>query len=229
MDNLATAITKPKETVEAISKSAKETVEKDYIQGNAYSRSYVEGKVLFGVGATIVGTKGLGSLTKVGKVPDVPNIKASKLEKTPVVKNETQVDGVKGTGNDEVTYRRVQGGDGTKSSQTRIQVNDDGTLTIPNKKADLNISIDNGEHSNYFKNEVRGGNADIIEFTVPKWFDEFLKENTIPQAGYKSNPLNQGRTAPKLVDPTKPGNSFEVPAPWVEWIEEYAKNARVRE
>ncbi|WPK12105.1 hypothetical protein R6U77_19815 [Lysinibacillus louembei] len=95
-DNLATAITHPKETVEAISKSAKETVEKDYIQGNAYSRSYVEGKVLFGVGATIVGTKGLGSLAKVGKVPDVPNIKASKLEKTPVVKNETQVDGVKG-------------------------------------------------------------------------------------------------------------------------------------
>ncbi|MCT6942576.1 MAG: hypothetical protein M3Z62_19330 [Metasolibacillus sp.] len=98
-DNLATAITHPKETVGAISKSAKETVEKDYIQGNAYSRSYVEGKVLFGVGATIVGTKGLGSLAKVGKVPDVPNIKASKLEKTPVVKNETQVDGVKGTGN----------------------------------------------------------------------------------------------------------------------------------
>ncbi|WPK12119.1 nucleotidyltransferase domain-containing protein [Lysinibacillus louembei] len=95
LDNLATAITHPKETVEAISKSAKKTVEKDYIQGNAYSRSYVEGKVLFGVGATIVGTKGLGSLTKV---PDVPNIKASKLEKTPVVKNETQVDGVKGTG-----------------------------------------------------------------------------------------------------------------------------------
>ncbi|WP_235332386.1 contractile injection system protein, VgrG/Pvc8 family [Paenibacillus terrae] len=133
-----------------------------------------------------------------------------------------------GMGEDVVTYRRVQGGEGTKSSQPRIQVNEDGTVTIPKKDADLNISIDNGEHSNYFKNEVRGGNADIVEFDVPKWFDDFLKENTIPQNGYKSNPLNQGGTAPKLVDPTKPGNSFEVPAPWVEWIEEYAKNARIK-
>ncbi|MGE7928290.1 hypothetical protein [Lysinibacillus xylanilyticus] len=134
----------------------------------------------------------------------------------------------KGTGEDVVTYRRVQGGEGTKSSQQRIQVNGDGTVTIPKKDADLNISIDNGEHSNYFKNEVRGGNADIVEFDVPKWFDDFLKENTIPQSGYNSNPLNQGGTAPKLVDPTKPGNSFEVPAPWVEWIEEYAKNAQIK-
>lgn len=76
---------------------------------------------------------------------------------------------------------------------------------------------------------MRGGNADIVEFDVPKWFDDFLKENTIPQTGYKSNPLNQGGTAPKLVDPTKPGNSFEVPAPWVEWMEEYAKNAKIKE
>ncbi|KAB8126071.1 hypothetical protein F9U64_20780 [Gracilibacillus oryzae] len=128
---------------------------------------------------------------------------------------------------DGVTYRRVQGGEGTKSSQQRIQVNENGTITIPKKDTDLNISIDNGEHSSYFRNEARNGNADIVEFDVPNWFDEFLKENTIPQSGYKSNPLNQGGTAPKLVDPTKPGNSFEVPTPWIEWIEEYAKNGRI--
>jgi len=75
---------------------------------------------------------------------------------------------------------------------------------------------------------VRGGNADIVELDVPRWFDDFLKENTIPQAGYKSNTLNQGGTAAKLVDPTKPGYSFEVPAPWVEWIEEHAKNSRIK-
>lgn len=133
-----------------------------------------------------------------------------------------------GTGEDVVTYRRVQGGEGTKSSQPRVQVNEDGTVTIPEKGTDLNISIDNGEHSNYFNNERRGGNADIVEFDVPKWFDDFLKENTIPQRDYQTNPLNQGGTAPKLVDPTKPGNSFEIPAPWVEWIEEYATNARIK-
>ncbi|KOR90586.1 hypothetical protein AM231_00905 [Paenibacillus solani] len=133
-----------------------------------------------------------------------------------------------GTGGDVVTYRRVQGGEGTKSSQPRVQVNEDGTVTIPDKDTDLNISIDNGEHSNYFNNMRRGGNADIVEFDVPMWFDDFLKENTIPQLDYQTNPLNQGGTAPKLVDPTKPGNSFEVPAPWVEWIEEHATNARIK-
>lgn len=112
-------------------------------------------------------------------------------------------------------------------AKERVQVNENGSITIPNKEADLNISIDKGEHAHYFKHEVRGGNADIVEFDVPKWFDDFLKENTIPQTGYKSNPLNQGGTAPKLVDPTKPGNSFEVPSPWVEWIEEHAKNGRI--
>ncbi|MFP7471232.1 hypothetical protein SFC55_09490 [Niallia taxi] len=142
--------------------------------------------------------------------------------------NKANTEVTKGTGDDVVTYRRVQGEEGTKSSQQRIQVNEDGTVTIPKKDTDLNISIDNGEHSNYFKNEVRGGSADIVELDVPRWFDDFLKENTIPQAGYKSNLLNQGGTAPKLVDPTKPGYSFEVPAPWVEWIEEHAKNSRIK-
>lgn len=136
--------------------------------------------------------------------------------------------GDEGSGDGVATYRRVQGGEGTKSSQPRIQVNEDGTITIPEKDTDLNISIDNGEHSTYFNNVRRGGNADIVEFDVPTWFDDFLKENTIPQRDYQTNPLNQGGTAPKLVDPTKPGNSFEVPAPWVEWIEEYAKNARIK-
>lgn len=52
-------------------------------------------------------------------------------------------------------------------------------------------------------------------------------ENAIPQKEYKSNALNQGGTAPKIVDPTTPGNSYELPALWIEWIEEYAKNGRI--
>jgi hypothetical protein len=137
----------------------------------------------------------------------------------------------KGSGDDIVTYRRVQGGEGTtpnQSSQPRIKVNEDGSISIQDKKSDLNVSIDNGEHSKYFNEVKRGGTGEIVEFDVPKWFDDFLKENTVPQNNYTKNPLNQGGTAPKLVDPNMPGNAFELPAPWAEWIEEYAKNARIK-
>ncbi len=127
-----------------------------------------------------------------------------------------------------VTYRRVQGGDGNNSSWSRIGVNTDGTISISKKDSNLSISIDNGEHSAYFRDSVRGQeNTYVVEFEVPKWFDDFLKENTVSQQGYTSNPQNMGGMAPKLVDPTKPGMAYELPPPWVEWLEEYATNARI--
>lgn len=45
---------------------------------------------------------------------------------------------------------------------------------------------------------------------------------------YRLNPFNQGETAPKVTDITTPGNSYELPAPWIEWIEEYGINGRVK-
>ena len=129
-------------------------------------------------------------------------------------------------GTDTVTYRRVQGGSGNNASQIRIEVNADGTINIPNKDANLSISIDGGEHAKYFLSK-RGGDAQIVEIDVPKWFDDFLQENAIPQVNYKTNPLNQGGTAPKITDITTPGNCFELPAPWIEWLEEYGGNARI--
>ena len=132
---------------------------------------------------------------------------------------------VESTG-DSVTYRRVQGGTGNNASQVRIKVNSDGSISIPNKDANLSVSIDSGEHAEYFLNK-RGGNATVVEVEVPKWFDDFLQENSIPQVNYKTNPLNQGGAAPKIADITTPGNCFELPAPWIEWLEEYGTNAQV--
>lgn len=83
-----------------------------------------------------------------------------------------------------------------------------------------------GEHSQYYIKNNRSG-ADIYEFEVPKWFDDMVQEYTIPQAGYQSNPLNQGGSVPKLTAPSTPGTSVEFPAPWIEWIEEYARNGRI--
>lgn len=125
-----------------------------------------------------------------------------------------------------VTYRRVQGGTPPNASRTRIIIDENGNVRIPNKKSNLNVSTGNDEHAKHFLN-IRGSNAKIVEFDVPKWLDDFINENAIPQKGYKSNPQNQGGTAPKIVDPTTPGNSYELPAPWVEWLEEYAKNGRI--
>ena len=125
-----------------------------------------------------------------------------------------------------VTYRRVQGGSGNRASQQRIMINEDGTISIPNKKADLYVSIDNGEHSQYFL-DLRGSNSEIFEWDVPQWFDDMVQEYAISQTQYTTNPLNQGGMAPKITDHTTPGRSYSLPAPWIEWLEEYAVNARI--
>ena len=62
----------------------------------------------------------------------------------------SSIKGVSEGGGDTVTYRRVQGGSGNNASQVRIEVNADGTISIPNKDANLSISIDGGEHAEYF-------------------------------------------------------------------------------
>ncbi|KGL46537.1 hypothetical protein BMT55_14720 [Listeria newyorkensis] len=130
---------------------------------------------------------------------------------------------------DTVSYYRVQGGgEGTKTSQYRIQLNDDGTIRIPNHDADLNLSAYDKEHAIYFRDTKRPG-GEIIEFKVPKELDDLAQETKIDQFKYSENPRNQGGMAPKLVDPTTPGVSYEFPAPWVEWIEENAHSARIIE
>ncbi|WP_143318539.1 hypothetical protein [Clostridium sp. HBUAS56017] len=78
-----------------------------------------------------------------------------------------------------VTYRRVQGGAGNKSNQQRVVIDNDGNVYINDKTAKLNVSIDNGEHAQYYVKNKRQG-ADIYEFDVPKWFDDMVQEYTIP-------------------------------------------------
>ena len=137
--------------------------------------------------------------------------------------------GYTGGAEDSVTYRRVQGGTGNNTSRQRININPDDSITISKKNWNLSVSIDNGEHSSYFRNSVRGdANTYTLEFDVPKWFDDFLQGNAIAQKNYRTNPLNLGKTAPKKVDPTMPGKAYELPPPWVEWLEEYATNAKIK-
>ncbi|MDN8602293.1 RHS repeat-associated core domain-containing protein, partial [Citrobacter sp. S2-9] len=118
-----------------------------------------------------------------------------------------------------VTIFRVQGGTPPNSSRFRIIFDEFGNPHI--QPGTLNISISDSSHAQYFL-DLRGGNAQVASFNVPKWMADFIEENAIPQAGYRTNPLNQGGLAPKIVDPTTPGLSYELPPVWGEWLEEVA-------
>lgn len=128
--------------------------------------------------------------------------------------------------NQTVTYRRVQGGTPPKASWVRIIVDARGRIIINKKTADLNISVDNGEHANYFRNR-RGNNTHTVAWQVPKWFDDLLRDNAVDQYKYRTNPKNQGGVAPKIVDKGTPGLSYELSNPWLDWLEEYGMNGRI--
>jgi hypothetical protein len=91
-----------------------------------------------------------------------------------------------------VTYSRVQGGTPPNASRFRISVNVDGSISIVNKSANLNVSVAS-EHAYYFQG-IRGSNSEIVQFDLPNWFDAFVAESAIIQYGYTKNPANQGGT-----------------------------------
>ncbi|WP_098748610.1 contractile injection system protein, VgrG/Pvc8 family [Paenibacillus sp. EZ-K15] len=136
--------------------------------------------------------------------------------------------GREGTDEDFVTYRRVQG-DGSKDI---LLIDEKGNIHINAKwkKSQLNVSTGK-DHAQYFHNK-RGEDSYIVEFDVPKWLDDFIAENAIPQGNYTKNPLNQGGAAPKIVDRTVfqkhgfEGVAYEIPAPIKDWLIEYAVNAK---
>ena len=151
-------------------------------------------------------------LTLKSNSADVKNEKIESIESEP--------------DSDTITYRRIQGGTPPNASRRRIEVSDDGKILIENKQSNLNVSVGNSEHAEYFLSK-RGDGAEIVEFDIPKWLDDFVGEEAIPQKGYRLNVNNQGGSAPKIVDPTTPEVSYELPAPWIEWLEEYATNGKI--
>ena len=116
------------------------------------------------------------------------------------------------------TVFRVQGGTGTQRSRNIISLDGNGNPKI--NQTTLNISIGDPAHAQYFLSKRPGG--EITSFEIPKWMDDFIQTEAIPQINYRSNPLNQGGLAPKIVDPTTPGRSYELPPIWSEWLEEAA-------
>ncbi|KAB8053539.1 hypothetical protein GCN74_25255 [Janthinobacterium sp. FT14W] len=117
-----------------------------------------------------------------------------------------------------VTVFRVQGGTPPLASRNIITIDVNGSPVIQNTT--LNISIGNTSHAAHFQT-LRPGST-VTSFEIPNWMDDFIQESAIPQLGYRSNPLNQGGLVPKIVDPTTPGRSYELPSLWGKWLEENA-------
>jgi hypothetical protein len=163
---------------------------------------------------------GIGALKSIDEIAALAKNGAKQIDgasslskKAPVVS-----EGPKTTSEPTTTVYRVQGGTPPNASKRLIEIDDDGNPLI--NKSTLNVSMGDMEHAKHFQ-KARPG-SEIVSFDIPKWMDDFVQEEAIPQLNYKKNPLNQGGLAPKVVDPTTPGRSYELPSIWAEWLEETA-------
>jgi len=132
---------------------------------------------------------------------------------------------------DVVKYYRVQGGgSGSATSRELLTVEPNGNLTFNDKSRELYFSTDDMDHAIYYTTgqgiNILGNTLNvspprpdgvIIEFEVPKWLDNQMKSEAIPQHRAGSNPLNNN--SPQIVDPTQPGNPFGIKESWQTLIE----------
>ena len=123
---------------------------------------------------------------------------------------------------EKVTVFRVQEGsltDLNNRSKDLIKIDTSGNIKIV--EGTLNVSIGDTTHAEHFA-ALRGGDVAVYSFEIPKSTADLIESNAIPQANYRTNPLNQGKTAPKIVDPPTPGKSYELPSKWAKILEENA-------
>jgi len=137
------------------------------------------------------------------------------------------------SGDGTVKYYRVQGGNsGSASSRELIIAEPDGSLTFTDKDRELYISTDDMDHAIYFitgigvnfngdlitRNPPNRINGTIIEFEVPKWLDNQMKGEAIPQHRATLNSLSNN--SPQIVDYTQPGHPFGIKKHWQTLIEQ---------
>jgi len=111
-----------------------------------------------------------------------------------------------GNPSDFVTWYRVQGGEGTQQSWNQVIIDGSGNVSFVNTNNQFNFSSNNLDHALHFQQQRPG--SKIYSWVVPKSFDDFVKENSVPQFRYGNNSLNQSGLAPQIADPTQPGHPF---------------------
>lgn len=116
-------------------------------------------------------------------------------------------------------FFRVQGGTPPKASRDHIRLDSDNNPSI--SRSQVNVSSGDRTHAEYFKTKRPGSYG--VGFQTDSRFSDFMRESAIPQKGYRTNPLNQGGHAPKIVDPTTPGDSYELPPRFSGYLESAAR------
>jgi len=127
------------------------------------------------------------------------------------------------------TYFRVEGGgSNSKTSQNRVTANSDGTISINSGCAgQLCVSTNGSDHATYFLTEKRTG-GNVVVFELNKGLHDFIMKEAVAQ-NPRYRPIGSDPNAPKIVDPTKSGNSIalELPKIWDSLIQENSSKARV--
>ncbi|KTB69840.1 hypothetical protein AO068_12760 [Pseudomonas sp. ICMP 3272] len=126
------------------------------------------------------------------------------------------------------TYFRVEsGGSGFQTSQNRITVKSDGTVSIDSGcSGQLCVSTNGPSHAAYYLSNKRP-DGNVVVFEVDQSLHQKIMSEAIdqrPLPGQIRNP-----NAPKIVDPNqgKPSVSLELPKVWDSLLEKHSSNARV--
>ncbi|MFE8149890.1 hemagglutinin repeat-containing protein [Brenneria goodwinii] len=130
--------------------------------------------------------------------------------------------------NSSETYFRVEGGgNGTQTSQNRINVNSDGSVTINSGcSGQLCVSTNGPNHAAYYLTNRRQDGS-VVVFEVDAALHKQIMDAAVPQRPIPGVPKDPD--APKIVDPTKgqPSVSLELPKVWDRLIEQNSSKARV--
>jgi len=131
-----------------------------------------------------------------------------------------------GAGAKTETYFRVEGGGaGSATSQNRITINADGSISInPGCAGQLCVSVKSPDHASYFLTNKRPDGS-VIVFEVDADLHQQIMDRAIPQRPIPGVPRDPD--APKIVDPNQPGLALELPKVWEELLEKNSSNARI--
>lgn len=126
------------------------------------------------------------------------------------------------------TYFRVEGGgSGTQTSQNRINVNSDGTVSINSGcSGQLCVSTNGSSHASYYLTNKRQDGS-VVVFEVDATLHKQIMDSAVPQRPIPG--VARDPNAPKIVDPTKgqPSVSLELPKVWDRLVEQNSSKARV--
>lgn len=126
------------------------------------------------------------------------------------------------------TYFRVEGGgSGTKTSQNRINVNSDGSVSINSGcSSQLCVSTNGPNHAVYYLTNNRPDGS-VVMFEIDATLHKQIMGSLVPQKPIPGVPKNPN--APKIVDPGtgEPSISIELPKVWDKLIEQNSSKGLV--